>query len=197
MTTPGVIRGTVVIFGVWSNPIRDGNLTIRERVTSNAFDRALRNNDVAALWQHKETAPLARTRDGGLRLWADEAALRFEMRVDSSINWVNDAVVCVQSGLSNAVSFGFGSADGRTVYNSEARIWERTLHSIDLLEISLVTWSAYPGTFADFRLLDSAAQRRRQVAAFNRKMLDYKIRQTQAAVDLYEAYRRYSGNSHI
>lgn len=143
------IAGRAAPFGVWSQELRTRNRRFRERIAPTAFDRALGGGDVLALWQHDPAMPLARTRAGSLRLWKDETGLRFEMAPALDTVWGASAVAAVRRGLVDAMSFGFRvSAAGMSEVRGTDDLYERTLHDVDLREISLVTFPAYPGTAA-------------------------------------------------
>lgn len=148
-----VIAGRAAPFGQWSQELRARNKRFRERIAPTAFDRALGGSgDVLALWQHDSGMPLARTRSGSLRLWKDDTGLRFEMAPELGTSWGRDAVAAVRSGLVDAMSFGFRvSAAGMSEVRGEGDVFDRTLHDVDLREISLVTFPAYPGTVAMVR----------------------------------------------
>ncbi len=144
-----VIAGRAAPFNQWSQELRSRNRRFRERIAPTAFDRALGGGDVLALWQHDPGMPLARTRAGTLRLWKDDTGLRFEMAPEMATTWGSSAVAAVRSGLVDAMSFGFrASAAGMSEVRSNDDVYERTLHDVDLREISLVTFPAYPGTAA-------------------------------------------------
>lgn len=147
------IAGRAAPFGVWSQELRTRNRRFRERIAPTAFDRALGGGaDVLALWQHDAAMPLARTRTGSLRLWKDDTGLRFEMAPEMATVWGASAVAAVRSGLVDAMSFGFRvSAAGMSEMRGADDVYERTLHDVDLREISLVTFPAYPGTAAMVR----------------------------------------------
>ena len=147
-----VIAGRAAPFNQWSQELRARNRTFRERIAPTAFDRALGGGDVLALWQHDPAMPLARTRSGSLRLWKDDTGLRFEMAPEMATTWGSSAVAAVRSGLVDAMSFGFRvSAAGMSEVRGDDDVYERTLHDVDLREISLVTFPAYPGTAAMVR----------------------------------------------
>lgn len=144
-----VIAGRAAPFGQWSQELRSRNRRFRERIAPTAFDRALGGGDVLALWQHDPAMPLARVRAGTLHLWKDETGLRFEMAPEMGTSWARDAVAAVRGGLVDSMSFGFRvSAAGVSEVRGQDDIYERTLHDVDLREISLVTFAAYPGTAA-------------------------------------------------
>jgi HK97 family phage prohead protease len=147
------IAGRAAPFGQWSQELRTRNRRFRERIAPTAFDRALTGGgDVLALWQHDPAMPLARTRANTLRLWKDETGLRFEMTPAVDTPWGLGAVAAVRAGLVDAMSFGFRvSAAGMTAVRGANDVYEHTLHDVDLREISLVTFPAYPGTAAMVR----------------------------------------------
>lgn len=143
------IAGRAAPFNQWSQELRSRNRRFRERIAPTAFDRALGGGDVVALYQHDTAMPLARTRAGTLRLWKDETGLRFEMAPAMGTTWGRDAVAAVREGLVDSMSFGFRvSGAGMTEARGEGDLYERTLYDVDLREISLVTFPAYPGTVA-------------------------------------------------
>jgi len=143
------IAGRAAPFNQWSQELVSRNRRFRERIAPTAFDRALNGGDVLALYQHDAAMPLARTRANTLRLWKDETGLRFEMAPALTTSWGRDAVAAVREGLVDAMSFGFRvSAAGMSEVRGEDDVFERTLHDVDLREISLVTFPAYPGTAA-------------------------------------------------
>lgn len=152
-----VIAGRAAPFGQWSQELRtQSGQRFRERIAPTAFDRALAGGDVLALWQHDPAMPLARTRSGTLRLWKDDTGLRFEMSPEVQTSWGRDAVVTVRAGLVDSMSFGFRVAvSGMSEERGDNDVYERTLHDVDLREISLVTWPAYPGTAVMVRTAES------------------------------------------
>ncbi|MEO1405376.1 MAG: HK97 family phage prohead protease [Pseudomonadota bacterium] len=111
-----------------------------EVITRGAFSGSLGRNDILGLVDHDPTKLLARTRNGSLKLAEDSKGLHFEIKLpDTSL--ARDI-----RALANEGSIGGGSIG----FNAERETWSgkrRTLHAIDLREISVVSaWPAYPQT---------------------------------------------------
>ena len=121
-----------------------------ERIDRSAFDQALENpEDVALLWNHDTSRPMARVRAGNLRIFVDETGLGFEATLpDTTAN--RDSVAMVRSGTVSQCSFGFHvraehyekMPDGKPV---------RVITNADLVELSIVTFPANPATSVEAR----------------------------------------------
>ena len=121
----------------------DGRTTIadfEEVIARGAFTASLGRNDILGLVDHDPTKLLARTRNGSLKLAEDSKGLHFE------INLPDTSLARDIRALASAGSIGGGSIG----FNAERETWSgkvRTLHAIDLREISVVSaWPAYPQT---------------------------------------------------
>lgn len=123
--------------------------TFEERLDPAAFNRALEQADeIALLWNHNTSEPLARVRAGNLRLWADEIGLGFEATLlDTQPG--RDAYEAVKSGVVTQCSFGFQVRD--EAYEKGATKPLRIIRDADLLEISLVTFPANSSTSVEAR----------------------------------------------
>lgn len=152
-----VLAGYAVRFNAWSSPMVDGRgRKFKERVSPTAFDRALSGNpDVRALWNHNADFPLGRTGNGTLTLRKDSQGLRFELRPDPSTFWGASAVAAVRRGDVTGMSFAFLVAEnGDTWARAEQDgLAQRTLLDTDLLEISPVSFPAYPQTSVQTRAM--------------------------------------------
>jgi HK97 family phage prohead protease len=151
-----VVSGYAVVFNQWSVPMTDGRgRKFKERVAPSAFDRALANNtDIRALWNHNMDYPLGRTANGTLQLRKDAQGLRFELRPDPDTFWGASAVAAIRRGDVSGMSFTFLVAEkqGDTWAKPESDgLAQRTLLDTDLLEVSPVTFPAYPQTSAQVR----------------------------------------------
>jgi len=122
----------------------------RERIRPGAFSGSL-NGDVRALWQHDSAAVLGRTRAGTLRLSEDDVGLAFELEPpDTQIG--RDAMTLIRRGDVDQMSFGFNVLpDGSEWSESDDGVLIRTLTNVTLMEISPVTWAAYPQTSVNVR----------------------------------------------
>lgn len=125
----------------------------REEILKGAFVESIEKNDIRGLWQHETDQVLGRTKNGTLRLWEDEKGLSFELEPpDTTLG--RDAVTTIERGDVDQMSFGFRSLpDGDEWRFGEDETLIRTLKRVDLLEISPVTWAAYPQTSVGVRSL--------------------------------------------
>jgi phage head maturation protease len=142
---------------------------------------------VVALFNHNQDQVLGRTTSGTLRLNADKVGLAFELDLpDTSIG--RDVYASVKRGDLNGCSFAFGVGERMDEFNEEDeddehefehnkyRALKRKVKQIvrtirdfaALLDISIVTSPAYPGTSVDARHELVAAECRSRVEAFHK-----------------------------
>ena len=111
-----------------------------ELIARGAFADTLKSGDKLALVDHDAAKLIGRTRSGTLRLAEDTRGLHFEIDVpDTSLG--RDLITMAERQDIGGASFGF------MVKRDSWRGSLRTLHAIDLREISIVSaWPAYPQT---------------------------------------------------
>ena len=116
-----------------------------ERIAQGAFSESLRIGDKLALVDHDAAKVLARTRNGSLKLAEDTRGLHFTIELPKT-TLADDVLALAEAGSLGGASFGF---------NVKRDAWAgtlRTLHAIDLREISIVSaWPAYPQTSVSAR----------------------------------------------
>jgi len=144
------IAGYAIVFDAWSNVMADSRgRKFRERFAPAAFDRVLASGaDIHALWNHNDDMPLGRTRNGTLRVAKDRQGVRFELTPPNT-SWGADAVESIRSGIVSGMSFGFvAHREGGDTWAKPGvdGVAERTVLDADLLEVSPVTFPAYPAT---------------------------------------------------
>jgi HK97 family phage prohead protease len=138
----------------------------KEQIAQGAFAGSLADgNDILALVDHDPTKVIGRTRPNTLRLSQDSRGLAFEIDLPET-SAANDVLALAARGDLGGMSFGFIVPPGGETWQGELR----TLHKIDLREISVVSaWPAYDGTEVSLRaaagLATSEARRRRLVMA--------------------------------
>lgn len=150
-----------------------------ERIMPGAFDRALRECDPLALFNHGRSAVLGRLSSGTLRLSVDERGLRYEIDPPDT-NTGREVVELVKRGDVRGSSFAFIPKTTK-----ETRLDAPTADGVryvlevidcDLFDVGPVTEPAYAGTEAGVRLAGGGretrdAMVRRMQAAFHRDML--------------------------
>lgn len=125
-----------------------------ERIAPGAFKRSLTEQpDVKALYQHDTGDILARS-PKTLTLREDDKGLSVEMAlVDTQRN--RDTYRLVRAGVLDSMSFGF--APRATKWEEGEKQDVRTLLDVDLYEVSVVTWPAYPAASVGARGLSLEA----------------------------------------
>jgi len=159
------ITGYASVFDKPSLPIMG---MFRETIAPGAFGKVLKGSpDVRALFNHSADYVLGRTKAGTLSLAQDDRGLAVDISPPDT-TWSRDLLTSMGRGDISGMSFGFTvskdewSADGK----------QRTIREIgSLLDVSVVTYPAYPQTSAqaralaeagiDWELLEAVAERRR------------------------------------
>ncbi|ROX83683.1 HK97 family phage prohead protease [Enterococcus durans] len=119
-----------------------------EVIAPGAFSRAVSSSDVRCLFNHDWSNVLGRTKSGTLRLEEDERGLKFEVDLpDTTI--ARDLIKSMERGDINQCSFGFIPTEETWDYNSTPML--RTIHEVELYEVSIVPLPAYEDTEAALR----------------------------------------------
>jgi uncharacterized protein len=118
-----------------------------EYVAPGAFKRSLQSrNEVKLLWNHDSGEPLASLRGGTMTLVEDNRGLKVTAQLPNTTRG-RDIAELLRTKVIDTMSFGFNvirdswSPDGKT----------RTLESVRLFEVSVVSFAAYPATTAQVR----------------------------------------------
>jgi HK97 family phage prohead protease len=118
-----------------------------EYVAPGAFRRSLQSrNEVKLLWNHDAGEPLASLRGGTMSLVEDNRGLKVTAQLPNTSRG-RDVAELLRTKVIDTMSFGFNvirdswSSDGKT----------RTLESVRLFEVSVVSFAAYPATTAQVR----------------------------------------------
>ncbi|PCE05007.1 HK97 family phage prohead protease [Enterococcus hirae] len=119
-----------------------------EVIAPGAFSRAISSSDVRCLFNHDWSNVLGRTKSGTLRLSEDERGLKFEVDLpDTTV--ARDLIKSMERGDINQCSFGFIPTEETWDYNSTPML--RTIHEVELYEVSIVPLPAYEDTEAALR----------------------------------------------
>jgi HK97 family phage prohead protease len=143
---PPVLEGYAAVFGTLSGDLGGW----RERISRGAFSRAIREGqDIRHLLNHDPSLVLGRTRAGTTVLSEDAQGLRFQTQLPAT-NYARDLAVSVGRGDVDGSSFGFLCRDESWTREPDpetrALINVREVRDVDLLDVSTVTYPAYPGT---------------------------------------------------
>ena len=146
--------GYAAVFNSASEP-----LPFIERIAPGAFRKSLNSrNDIKFLWNHDAGEVLGSTRAGTLRLEEDSRGLRVEGLLPNTSRG-RDVAELLRRGDVDSMSFGFSVPSGGDEWSEDGS--ERTLKSVRLFEVSVVSWPAYTATAGTVavRGLDKIAKR--------------------------------------
>lgn len=131
-----------------------------EEVAPTAFDASLSAKaDVLALWNHDTSAPLGRVSNGALALRKDARGLSVVIDPPEGVSYAEDLKLLIARKDVKSMSFGFTVR--KDSWRQEGGMTVRTLHSVDLFEVSIVTAPAYPDTSIAMRGLAEFNKRQR------------------------------------
>lgn len=134
-----------------------------ERIMPGAFDRAVREDDVRALFNHDSNFVLGRRRPGDdeptLSLSIDNVGLRYEIRPPAARA---DVVEAIRRGDVSGSSFAFlAESNWREIENEDHSVLTvREITAVTLFDVGPVTYPAYESTSAAIRSSDRAALQR-------------------------------------
>lgn len=140
---PPVIRGYAAVYDQETD-LGD----FREVVKPGAFDKAIGRDDVRALFNHDPNYVLGRNTANTLTLEDRDAGLGV-LIVPPDTQWAKDLITSMQRGDVDQMSFAF-SVNEHT-WNREGEKPLRELRDVNLFDVSVVTYPAYPTTSAQAR----------------------------------------------
>lgn len=158
---PTTFTGYAALFNSRSEDL--GGFT--ELIAPGAFRAAIPTSDVRALFNHDPNYVLGRTTAGTLTVREDQRGLAMET-TPPDVQWVRDLTVSMERGDIDQMSFGFRVAKGgdEWVYTDETVT--RTITEIaELLDVSIVTYPAYPETDVAVRSFEAWRAAQTSVAA--------------------------------
>lgn len=124
-----------------------------ERIMPGAFDRAIREDDVRALFNHDGSRILGRTTAGTLSLLADQRGLFYSIS-PADTQTAREVMTWVERREITGSSFSFIVTDEGTLKENGRRIFE--VRAVKLFDVGPVTFPAYEGTAAEFNSADEA-----------------------------------------
>lgn len=123
----------------------------REKIAPGTFKKTIKRSDVRALWNHDPNYVLGRRKVKTLKLKEDEHGLRMEVEPPDT-QWANDLMVSIERGDVDQMSFGFITILDE--WENKGKKTTRTLREVELIDVSPVTFPAYPDTTVALRSLE-------------------------------------------
>jgi HK97 family phage prohead protease len=118
-----------------------------EYVAPGAFKRSLQSrNEVKLLWNHDSGEPLASLRGGTMQLVEDNRGLKVTAKLPNTTRG-RDIAELLRTKVIDSMSFGFNVIKDSWSSNGQTR----TLESVRLFEVSIVSFPAYEATTAQVR----------------------------------------------
>lgn len=136
-----------------------------EIILPGAFADTIKSADVRALIDHDTGRVIGRSSAGTLRLKEDDTGLAVEIDLPDTGDG-RDLAVQLQRGDISGMSFGFAVTHDE--WDETGPIPVRTIHKVDLFEVSAVAWPAYDDTSIALRSLDQARKAKNFNAAAKR-----------------------------
>lgn len=149
--TEKVIEGYFVVFNQETRLTKN----IYEMVSPEAVTRSLEKNDIRALFAHKDEKVLGRLKNKTLELTADEHGLYGRVAINENDREAMDIYERVKRGDIDSCSFGFyvnENGEERIARDDGSHLF--ILRDIDIQEVSVVTFPAYPQTQISARKLE-------------------------------------------
>lgn len=153
-----VARGYAALF----NSEADIGGYFREVIAPGAFSETLKNDDIRALIDHDTGRVIGRSSAGTLRLKEDDKGLSVEIDLPDTTDG-RDLAVQLERGDISGMSFGFIVRHDEWDETSDPPT--RTIHAVDLREVSAVAFPAYGDTEIALRSLENARENGRKVNA--------------------------------
>lgn len=122
-----------------------------EQVAPGAFARAIRDDDVRALFNHNPDYILGRNTAKTLRLAEDSVGLAFDVDLPDT-QCARDLAVSIGRRDITGCSFSFMTRADKWVYNEDGTV-KRTILDVELCDVGPVTFPAYPDTDVAVRSL--------------------------------------------
>ena len=139
------------------NSIADIGGYFNEQIAPGAFDETL-GGDIRALFNHDTAHVLGRTIAGTLRLASDDRGLAVEIDMPDTA-MARDLAVSMTRGDISGMSFGFNVT--KQTWDESGPVILRTIESVELFEVSIVTFPAYDATDVAVRSLEQYKREQR------------------------------------
>lgn len=151
------------------NPLRWG---FYEEIAPGAFTKTLGEADARMLIDHDSYYVVSRMSAGTLALSEDERGLAVDSALDGELSYVRDLQANLKNGNITGMSFGFyvikdewGTESLEVEGADPVDVEVRTIREVRLIEVSAVTFPAYPETEAELKAVARALDSRGDYAA--------------------------------
>ncbi len=124
-----------------------------ESIAPGAFTETIKTSDVRALIDHDTGRVIGRSSASTLRLKEDDKGLSVEIDLPDTSDG-RDLAVQLDRGDISGMSFGFRVTHDE--WDESGKVPVRTIHKVDLFEVSAVAFPAYDDTTIALRSLDDA-----------------------------------------
>lgn len=146
-----VIRGYAIVYNRLSELLG----FFREQIAPEAMTRTLAEGlDLRALVDHDTAKPLGRLKAGSLRVETDTHGLRVEIDPPNT-TYGHDIVESIRRGDVTGMSFAFRTMPDGDRWDESATPPIRTVVDMQVREVSVVTFPAYPQTEVAMRSLEA------------------------------------------
>ena len=122
---------------------RSEDMGFIEMIRPGAFAKTIRESDVRALFNHESSIVLGRNRNQTLSLVEDDKGLAVRI-LPPATTWATDVLELVRRGDVDQMSFGFRTL--KDSFRTEGDKTIRELVEVQLFDVSVVTYPAYPQT---------------------------------------------------
>lgn len=149
---------------IFNSPTDIGGL-FTEVIAPGAFTATLASNaDVCALYSHDYDKLLGRSGNATLRLKEDDHGLAVEIDLPDTSDG-RDVATLIERGDLSGMSFGF--AVRHDEWDDTVNPPLRTIHAVDLMEVTITAIPAYPDTNIAMRSLEAAKSQTVRKSNFN------------------------------
>ena len=142
-----------------------------EKVLPEAVEKSIKNNDIRCLFNHDSAIVLGRTSNKTLELRTDSKGVYGKVKINPNDKQAMDILARIERGDINACSFGFNIIDEVAETRSDGSV-EFILKDVDLIEVSPVTFPAYPTTSINARQKDIEQHKEKQLEQRKNKLLE-------------------------
>lgn len=140
-----------------------------EEVLPQAVEKSIKNNDVRCLFNHDTAIVLGRTSNKTLELRVDNNGVYGRVKINPNDKQAMDILARIERGDINACSFGFNILDEVAETRNDGSV-KFILKDIDLIEVSPVSFPAYPTTSINARKQDFEQFKNKQLEVRKNKL---------------------------